>query len=133
MNLLLDTHIWLWALLEPERLPPGAARAIADPGNRCSLSSLTIWEAMLLAERRRIEIDDDGEAWIRGALVGAEVAFASRQMDTPHADPPCDSCRWAPSHAAERRDADGPPVEVGVAHPRTSGATLYHSAWASAR
>lgn len=96
MNLLLDTHIWLWALLEPERLPPGAARAVADPGNRCWLSSLSIWEALLLAERRRIEIDDDGEAWIREALsrwpleiadVGAEVAFASRQLDAPHADP----------------------------------------------
>jgi PIN domain nuclease of toxin-antitoxin system len=91
VNLLLDTHIWLWALLEPDRLPRIAARAISDAANRCWLSPLSIWEALLLAERRRIEIDDDREAWIREALsrwpleiadVGAEVAFASRQMNT---------------------------------------------------
>lgn len=96
MNLLLDTHIWLWALLEPDRLPRIAAQAISDAANRCWLSPLSIWEALLLAERRRIEIDDDREAWIREALsrwpleiadVGAEVAFASRQMNTAHADP----------------------------------------------
>jgi PIN domain nuclease of toxin-antitoxin system len=96
VNLLLDTHIWLWALLEPERLPRAAADAIAADGNRCWLSSLSIWEALMLAERRRIEIDAGGESWIREALarwpleiadVGAEVVFASRRLATHHADP----------------------------------------------
>ena len=96
MNLLLDTHIWLWALLDPERLPRKAAAAIADQGNRCWISALSIWEALLLAERRRIEIDRDGESWLREALaawpleiapVTTEVAFASRHLDTDHGDP----------------------------------------------
>jgi PIN domain nuclease of toxin-antitoxin system len=96
MNLLLDTHVWLWALLEPERLPTKAAAAIAAPDNRCWLSTLSIWEALLLAEGRRIDVDRDGESWIREALVQwpleiapvtAEVAFASRQLQTDHGDP----------------------------------------------
>lgn len=96
LNLLLDTHIWLWALLEPERLPRAAADAISAEGNRCWLSSLSIWEALMLAERQRIEVDGGAEPWVREALsrwpleiapVSAEVAFASRQLDTAHADP----------------------------------------------
>jgi PIN domain nuclease of toxin-antitoxin system len=96
LNLLLDTHIWLWALLEPERLPPGVAAAVTAEGSRCWLSSLSIWEALMLAERRRIEVDGDAESWIREALsrwpleiadLSTDIAFASRQLVTTHTDP----------------------------------------------
>ena len=33
MKLLLDTHIWLWALLEPERLGPGVRAALESADN----------------------------------------------------------------------------------------------------
>lgn len=43
MKLLLDTHVFLWALTEPERL--GAARAdVEDPGNEVLVSAATSWE-----------------------------------------------------------------------------------------
>ena len=96
MNLLLDTHIWLWALIEPERLPPAAAATITTEGTRCWLSSLSIWEALMLAERGRIEVDGDAASWVREALsrwpleiadLSAEIAFASRRLPTAHADP----------------------------------------------
>ena len=38
VNLLLDTHIWLWSLLEPQRLPPAAVTALTAKGTRRWLS-----------------------------------------------------------------------------------------------
>ena len=43
-DLLLDTHVLLWWLAEPERLSPAAHEAIADPGNRVHVSAASGWE-----------------------------------------------------------------------------------------
>jgi len=43
VNLLLDTHIWLRALLEPERLSPHVTIAASDA--RPWLSPLSVWES----------------------------------------------------------------------------------------
>ena len=96
MNLLLDTHIWLWSLLEPERLSQRVADALAGDGNRRWLSPLSVWEAHLLIERRRVRVDRPPAEWIREALVKApveeapltvEVALASRALVSKHRDP----------------------------------------------
>jgi PIN domain nuclease of toxin-antitoxin system len=93
---LLDTHIWLWSLLEPERLSPKVSAALADPATERWLSPLSIWEALLLIERRRLVVDRPAESWIREALerapvteaaVTGEVAIASRRLTTRHRDP----------------------------------------------
>ena len=60
MNFLLDTHIWLWSLLEPERLSRGVASALAARGARRWLSPLSVWEALLLIERGRLTVDRPG-------------------------------------------------------------------------
>ena len=96
MRLLLDTHIWLWSLLEPERLSPTVAAALVEPDTERWLSPLCIWEALLLIERKRLEVDRPAESWVREALerapvidapVNHEVAFASRRLKTRHRDP----------------------------------------------
>lgn len=96
MNLLLDTHIWLWSLLEPERLSRAVASALGDATARRWLSPLSVWEALLLVERGRLQVDAPAEEWVREALarvpldeapVTSEVAFASRALATPHRDP----------------------------------------------
>lgn len=96
MNLLLDTHVWLWSLLEPERLAPKAAAALTADGARLWVSPLSIWEALLLIERKRLLVDGPGERWVRDALerapveeapVTREVAFVSRALKTRHRDP----------------------------------------------
>ena len=43
MKLLLDTHIWLWALLEPERLSPAVRAALQAEGNELWLSPVSVW------------------------------------------------------------------------------------------
>lgn len=68
MNLLLDTHVWLWGLLEPERLRAGARAALEDAANRLYLSPVSVWEALLLLERGRIELRVEPRVWISRAL-----------------------------------------------------------------
>ena len=51
MKLLLDTQIWLWLALEPERLRPEVAERLSDPKNELWLSPIIVWEVLLLARR----------------------------------------------------------------------------------
>jgi PIN domain nuclease of toxin-antitoxin system len=44
MRLLLDTHLLLWALAEPERLDPTTRAALEDPGNEMPFSAANLWE-----------------------------------------------------------------------------------------
>lgn len=47
MNLLLDTHLLLWAAGFPERLSVEARALIEDPGNRLCFSAASIWEVTI--------------------------------------------------------------------------------------
>ncbi len=96
MRLLLDTHIWLWALLEPERLTAEVRAALASPENELWLSPISVWEALLLAERGRLSVPAPAGDWIREmvsamprreAPVTHEVAILSREVTLAHQDP----------------------------------------------
>ena len=96
MKLLLDTHIWLWSLLDPRRLSPKVVATLTADDTERWLSPLSIWEALLLIEQKRLEVDRPGEAWILEALERApiveaplnrEVVIASRRLKTRHRDP----------------------------------------------
>ncbi len=51
MKLLLDTHVLLWAVVEPEALSESVRSALADPENTLLVSSATAWE---IATKHRI-------------------------------------------------------------------------------
>jgi len=96
VNLLLDTHVWLWSQLEPERLSARAGNAVTDPANMLALSPVSVWEALLLAEKGRVDLLPDPWSWIRMALATRpmrefplthEVALSSRSVRLPHDDP----------------------------------------------
>jgi PIN domain nuclease of toxin-antitoxin system len=44
MRLLLDTHILLWGVIEPERLSRVASSLIENPDNEMVFSALSIWQ-----------------------------------------------------------------------------------------
>lgn len=44
MNLLLDTHLLLWAASSPERLPAQARELMLEAGNQLIFSSASLWE-----------------------------------------------------------------------------------------
>ena len=97
MKCLLDTHILLWSLLQPERLSIRTAEALQDTGNELWISPISIWEILLLAEKQRIVVASaDTEAWIRDVLarvplrqaaLNHEVSLKSRSVDLEHVDP----------------------------------------------
>lgn len=96
MGLLLDTHIWLWSLLDPKRLGDSARSALQSGETELLLSPISVWEALLLAERGRIVLDTDPLRWLRKAISTApvteapltiDVAIASRTVDLDHQDP----------------------------------------------
>lgn len=96
MALLLDTHIWLWSLLDPARLSNSVRKALTAPDNRLHLSSISFWEALLLAERGRLALQPDAGRWMRNAITASpvseipltlEIVLASASVILPHRDP----------------------------------------------
>lgn len=63
MQLLLDTHIWVWSVLEPHKLTSEVHRAISDPRNTRFLSPVSIWEFVVLLEKKRLTINQDFGQW----------------------------------------------------------------------
>lgn len=47
MNLLLDTHIILWAITDDDRLSEKARNLILDPVNIVFYSVVSVWEVLL--------------------------------------------------------------------------------------
>jgi PIN domain nuclease of toxin-antitoxin system len=96
MKLLLDTHIWIWAELEPNKLSKRVQAKLRDPKSEIWLSPISVWEFLLLAERNRIAVRGDAEAWVEAAFeksplreapLNRAVAMASRTVHVPHQDP----------------------------------------------
>ena len=96
MRLLLDTHIWVWSQLEPERLSGQVASAIGSAENELWLSPISVWELVLLVDKERLAVDHPLDAWIdkameemptREAPLTHQIALASRTIDLPHRDP----------------------------------------------
>lgn len=44
MRIIIDTHIFLWAILEPQRLSSAARCYLIDPDNTLLLSAASVWE-----------------------------------------------------------------------------------------
>jgi PIN domain nuclease of toxin-antitoxin system len=56
MRILLDTHILLWALIEPDRLGVLVADDLESPDNTVLFSSASIWELAIKAGLGRLDI-----------------------------------------------------------------------------
>src|SRR2546427_5518742 len=71
VKLLLDTHIFLWSLLEPTRLSERVSRELESHLNDLWLSPIVIWEVLMLAERGRVALEPDAATWVRRACQAA--------------------------------------------------------------
>jgi len=94
VKLLLDTHIWIWSLLRPDKLAPRVVRQLGSA--EVHLSPISVWEALLLIEKKRIVVKGSADDWVTRALaVGPfheapltfEVAAESRRLRIDHQDP----------------------------------------------
>ncbi|MDJ0817862.1 MAG: type II toxin-antitoxin system VapC family toxin [Desulfobacterales bacterium] len=96
MRLLLDTHIILWSSAKPDNLTQGIKDELENDSNELWFSPISIWEIILLAEKRRIAIGSDIVQAVRDILhtipmkeaaINSEVAIQSRNVNLPHQDP----------------------------------------------
>lgn len=57
MNLLLDTHVFIWWSISPKRLSAQAKKLIADTDNGLFLSLASIWEMQIKIQLGKLELD----------------------------------------------------------------------------
>ena len=96
MRLLLDTHIWIWSVAAPERLGRKVRDALTAAGSELWLSPISVWEAMLLAERGKLSLHSSPSDWVaemlritpaREAALTHDVAMRSCTVRLAHRDP----------------------------------------------
>jgi PIN domain nuclease of toxin-antitoxin system len=116
MKLVLDTHIWIHAVLEPNKLSPAVRAALSAPENELLLSVVSIWETLTLAAKRRLLIEGSATDWVTNRLRGSpvkvvaltqEIVIAAHNLELVHKDP---ADRWivatAQCHGAALATAD---------------------------
>jgi PIN domain nuclease of toxin-antitoxin system len=95
MKLLLDTHIWIWAVHRPEKLSRRVGRELQKANNELFLSPVSIWEAHHLERRKRLRLKQAFSQWVdevlarvplREAPFTFAVASAASQIELPQSD-----------------------------------------------
>lgn len=120
MKLLIDTHILLWMIGDPERLFPtaAAAAAVVDPGNEVFVSAVSAWE---IATKRAL----------------GRLRFPLERWDTLLTEMGVDVLNLTPGHAIAAGDLprhhDDPFDRALVAQARVEGMTLVSADPAVAR
>ena len=96
MKLLLDTHVWIWSLTSDRKLGRRASREIASARNEVWLSPVSVWEALLLADRGRLRFPAEPSRFLetslatlgyREAPLTNDVALESRRLALSTEDP----------------------------------------------
>lgn len=97
MRFVLDTHIWIWSLLTPDRLSSDVRAVLCDPQPKLNLSAISVWETLVLIRKGRLRVTStSAQTWVTEALsrspvcevpVSFEVVMASEQLTFDHWDP----------------------------------------------
>jgi PIN domain nuclease of toxin-antitoxin system len=92
--IILDTHIFLWLSLSPERIPSKILDVISAENN-VGIPSISLWEIVMLAQKKRIELPKPVLPWLKEAISPArytllpitlEIAAISGEL-AMHGDP----------------------------------------------
>lgn len=95
MNLLLDTHVALWAITDSRKLSGAARELILDDGNSVSVSVASLWEIAIKHARHPghmpVQARDAAryfrEAGYRMLAVSAEHVLGLETLPSIHQDP----------------------------------------------
>jgi len=83
VRLLLDTHVLLWWLAEPERLPDEVVEAIRDTDNQVFLSTASVWEMAIKSSLGKLDLGTSLPALVSD--VTAKQKFEELPIAHPHA------------------------------------------------
>lgn len=64
--ILLDTHVALWVLSDPEKLSERAG-AVVTRADEVAVAGITWYELAWLIDAGRVEVDPDSHSWLRDA------------------------------------------------------------------
>lgn len=92
MNLLLDTHIFVWWSEDPSKLSQAAKDAIKDPDNKVYVSAAAIWEIVIKTSLGRMEAPEDPLAVVYDQEfiplpIQPEHALELKSIEHIHGDP----------------------------------------------
>lgn len=96
MKLLLDTHIWVWSVLDRARLSRRVIAELESPSNEKWLSPISLWEVLTLCQKGRLSLLPNPAEWItntlsavpmREAQVTYQVAQETGLVQLLHRDP----------------------------------------------
>ncbi len=95
MRLLLDTHLLIWALDEPERLNPATRAIVEDEGNEVLFSVASIWEIAIKSASGRADFAFDPQEVLNAAIqtgfnelqIRSEAAVQVGKLPLYHRDP----------------------------------------------
>jgi PIN domain nuclease of toxin-antitoxin system len=96
VKLLLDTHIWVWSLVQPGKLTQAVRRELQRSRNELYLSPISVWEAGQIAHRGKLHGSANFAEWldrafaqtpVREAPFNFEVAKEACRIRLPQNDP----------------------------------------------
>ena len=92
MNILLDTHVLIWALENNPTLSEEAKKAIITPCNIVFVSSVSIWEISIKKHMGKLETPDNLQEEIRlhrftSLNIGYDHAELAGKLPEIHKDP----------------------------------------------
>jgi PIN domain nuclease of toxin-antitoxin system len=96
--ILLDTHIWVWWVSQPDRLQPAHREILAAGADHSfGVSIISCWEVAKLVEYGRLKLDRSIGLWLESALaepgvsllpLNPQIVVESTQLPQPfHRDP----------------------------------------------
>jgi PIN domain nuclease of toxin-antitoxin system len=83
VRLLLDTHAFLWWVIDDDRLSEQAGELVADGSNEVYLSAASVWEIAIKAGLGRLRLPDD--AWSFTPAQLERNAFQALPVHVSHA------------------------------------------------
>jgi PIN domain nuclease of toxin-antitoxin system len=84
VRLLLDTHIWIWNQMTPEKLTSEVARELMSAENERFLSPVSVWEMTVLLEKKRIRLQQDFGEWFKMSVEDLELIEAPLHWAAAH-------------------------------------------------
>jgi PIN domain nuclease of toxin-antitoxin system len=93
LKLLLDTHVFLWSISEPDRVSQVARTAIAAPENRVFLSVASLWEIAIKNRKGQLRADENLPEFVAAHAdltllpISAEHVWRVRRLPRLHGDP----------------------------------------------
>jgi len=96
MNLLLDTHVWIWLSLENTKSLSAKSKKAINKADHKWISAISCWELAKLVEKKRIGFSIPTLTWIRRSLnqfnikvadLSPEIAVESTVIRGFHGDP----------------------------------------------